>query len=169
MATKVEQLYGQEHFDSAYFQSFKEWLSTQKFKRGIEIGFAWGMSALAYLETQDSDLISLDMEDNMQKGKGINEVFPGRWKLITGDSSTNLSKQEGKFDYIYIDGDHTYGGCMADLQAAHPKLDKGGVIVCDDYGNPCGVKQAVDEFCKQYGYTIEHMAKNPNGGVILKK
>lgn len=169
MANDVEQLYGAEHYSNGYFKALKSWLNTQKFKRGIEIGLAWGMSAHAYLETQDSDLISLDVDDNMNRGEGINMVFPDRWKLITGDSSTNLLKQTGKFDYIYIDGDHSYGGCMSDLQAAHTKLDSGGVIVCDDYGNPFGVRQAVDKFCKEHNYSIENMANNPNGGVILKK
>lgn len=168
MSTKIEQLYGPEHYDSGYFAAMRDWLATQQFKRGIEIGFAWAMSAHAYLETQESNLISLDIADNMHKGDGIREVFPGRWELITGDSSTNLLKQKGKFDYIYIDGDHTYDGCRKDLEAAHKKLETGGVIVCDDYGNPCGVKQAVDEFCEKYGYGLEAMANNQNGGVILR-
>ena len=167
--TAVEQLYGPEHYDSAYFQAFRDWLSGQKFNRGIEIGFAWAMSAHAYLETQESNLISLDMNDNMGKGGAIKEVYGDRWTLIEGDSSTNLLKQKGKFDYIYIDGDHTYGGVVKDLEAAHKKVAKGGVIVCDDYGNPCGVKQAVDEFVKKYGYALTHMENNPNGGVILAK
>jgi hypothetical protein len=45
MTTKVEQLYGTEHFDNGYFESLKNFLSGREFKRGVEIGLAWGMSA----------------------------------------------------------------------------------------------------------------------------
>lgn len=168
MATEINQLYGPEHYDSPYFESIKAWLATQTFKRGVEIGFAWGMSAMAYLETQSSPLISIDVNDMMEKNDKIKQVYGDRFKLIFGDSSRTLMELEGKFDYIYIDGDHNYKGVIKDLVAAHKKLEKGGVIVCDDYGNPGGVKRAVDEFCVKYEYKLEQMPSNPNGGVILR-
>jgi len=171
MTQKIDpmSIYGPEHFDSYYFESLKRWLSTQNFRRGVEIGFAWGMSATAYLETQTSMLISIDINDDQGKADGINRVFPGRWKLILGDSSTTLRWLPGMYDYIYIDGDHDYQPVLMDLIAANSKLDNGGVIVCDDYGNPCGVKQAVDEFCEKFNYDLEPMPDNPNGGVILRR
>jgi predicted O-methyltransferase YrrM len=169
MTTKVEQLYGTEHFDNGYFESLKNFLSGREFKRGVEIGLAWGMSAMAYLETQDSKLISIDLNDNMQKSEGLKKVFGDQWEFIVGDSNTTLAGLSGKFDWIYIDGDHSYEIVKQDLVAAHKKLAKGGMIVCDDYGNPCGVKQAVDEFVKSYGFTLTPMSNNPNGGVILTK
>jgi hypothetical protein len=52
-------------------------------------------------------------------------------------------------DFVYVDGDHTYEGVKADLEAAVPKLKAGGVLCGDDYGPggwwEGGVKQAVDE------------------------
>jgi len=167
--TKVKQLYGDNYGHDSYFRALRIWLSTKKFKKGVEIGFAWALSARAYLETQDSKLISLDMNDEMGKGEGIRQEFGDQWELILGDSSTNLLALPGKYDYIYIDGDHTYGGVVKDLAAADAKLAKGGCIVCDDYGNPCGVAQAVDEFCLGLDYKLEFMKDNPNGGVILTK
>lgn len=168
MTTTVDQLYGPEHFDGAYFKVLKEWLATQEFKRGVEIGFAWGMSAMAFLETQAAPLTSIDLNDNMGKADRLKELF-SRFEFVQGDSSTTLAKLEGTFDYIYIDGSHDYPDVKKDLASAHKKLAESGVIVCDDYGNPCGVKQAVDEFCKKYGYSLEVMDGNPNGGVILKR
>lgn len=162
-------IYGPEHYDGEYFLQLRRWLDTQKFKRGVEIGFAWGMSAHAYLETQESKLISIDLNDNMGRGEGTTKVYGDRWEFIAGDSSATLASLPGKFDYIYIDGDHDAGPVMSDLLAAHKKLDKGGVIVCDDYGNPCGVKESVDAFCKDKNYSLEPMPENPNGGVILRK
>ena len=167
--TKVEQIYGDNYGHDSYFRAMRDWLSTKKFKNGVEIGFAWSLSARAYLETQKSKLISLDMNDNMGRGHGIKEEFGDQWELILGDGADNLKKLPGKFDYIYIDGDHTYGTVVRDLAAANKKLAKGGYIVCDDYGNPCGVAQAVDEFRKALGYNIEIMKDNPNGGCILTR
>lgn len=162
-------IYGKEHHDSTYFTNLRNWMSEQKFKRGAEIGFAWAMSTCAFLETQEASLTSFDLNDNMEKHEKVKNVYGDRFNLVIGDSSTNLLKENGTFDYIYIDGDHDYQPVVKDLEAAHKKLEKGGVIVCDDYGNPCGVKQAVDEFCEKYGYSLEAMHGNPNGGVILRR
>ena len=41
--------------------------------------------------------------------------------------------RDGYFDWIYLDGDHSYGAVLDDLNAWFPKVKPGGVIVCDDY------------------------------------
>ena len=43
-------------------------------------------------------------------------------------------KNAKKFDFIYIDGDHTAFGVMKDLINAHSCIKPGGLIGCDDYG-----------------------------------
>ena len=54
------------------------------------------------------------------------------------------------FDFIYIDGLHTYEQVKLDLDLYWPKLKCGGVVAGDDYGwanSPtCTVKRAVQEF-----------------------
>ena len=59
-------------------------------------------------------------------------------------------------DLVFIDGDHSYEGCKADIEAWLPKLRSGGVLAGHDYGHKRfpGVKQAVDEMgqvCEIYG------------------
>jgi|TARA_R110000824_G_scaffold2570_4_gene11849 predicted O-methyltransferase YrrM len=57
-------------------------------------------------------------------------------------------------DFVYVDADHSYKGCMADLEAWYPKLKKGGILSGHDYGEHPdkpepdfpGVTRAVDEF-----------------------
>ncbi|SHH17575.1 Methyltransferase domain-containing protein [Cognatiyoonia sediminum] len=39
----------------------------------------------------------------------------------------------GAIDFAYVDGDHTYEGVLSDLEALHPKLKVGGVVMMDDY------------------------------------
>jgi len=54
------------------------------------------------------------------------------------------------FDWIYIDGNHSYGAVRQDLELYWGKLKPGGYIVCDDYHHAGfwddGVTRAVDEF-----------------------
>ena len=48
------------------------------------------------------------------------------------------------FDFVFIDADHSYEGCRADIAAYRPLVEPGGLIAGHDYHWP-GVKQAVDE------------------------
>ena len=54
-----------------------------------------------------------------------------------------------KVDVIFIDGDHTYEGCKADIDNWYPQMAKKGVMCfhdCDETSP--GVVQAVKEFAK---------------------
>lgn len=47
----------------------------------------------------------------------------------------------------YIDGDHSYNGCLNDLKAIWPKIKKGGILSGHDYLNMSyGVNEAVTDF-----------------------
>lgn len=54
------------------------------------------------------------------------------------------------FDWVYIDGNHSYEFVRQDLALYFRKLRRGGFIVCDDYHHAGfwndGVTRAVDEF-----------------------
>jgi hypothetical protein len=54
------------------------------------------------------------------------------------------------FDWVYIDGNHSYDFVRQDLLIYHAKVKPGGYIAGDDYGTKGwwsgGVKKAVDEF-----------------------
>ena len=61
-----------------------------------------------------------------------------------------------KLDWIYVDGDHSYEGCLRDLENSLKVVKPGGIIMGDDYywkharyGKE-GVTNAVDRFCKRY-------------------
>jgi len=59
-------------------------------------------------------------------------------------------------DYLYVDADHSYEGCKADLVAWWPHLRVGGLIAGDDYDDPRhGVTRAWDEFEVEYGQQFE--------------
>ncbi|MDP7030535.1 MAG: class I SAM-dependent methyltransferase [Phycisphaerales bacterium] len=53
------------------------------------------------------------------------------------------------FDWVYIDGDHSYEAVLADLECYAPKVKSGGWLLGDDFlwgGDSLPVKRAVEEF-----------------------
>ncbi len=62
-------------------------------------------------------------------------------------------------DFVFIDADHSYESCRADIAAWRAKIKPGGWIGGHDYRNPdfdkFGVTQAVDEFVAQSALLLE--------------
>lgn len=85
------------------------------------------------------------------------------------------------FDFVYIDGDHTYEACRFDLSEAWRTTRPGGWIGGHDYsiyGPRCedssyfldmGVKAAVDEFCRANGVEIFAMAMDGYTSYLIRK
>jgi hypothetical protein len=58
----------------------------------------------------------------------------GEVTVKEGDSSKNLNVYpDGYFDFIYIDGDHSYEGVQKDADVAKTKIKKDGIIAFNDY------------------------------------
>jgi hypothetical protein len=79
------------------------------------------------------------------------ETAAGRVRIHRGTSRDVLATlDEQSVDFVYVDGDHSYAGVVADLIAALRVTRQGGLIICDDYllgqwwGD--GVVRAVHEF-----------------------
>lgn len=76
-----------------------------------------------------------------------------------------LRKHTGlKFDFAFIDGNHSYAGVMADLFMLYPLMNPGGWICGHDYGEPShfiGVQQAVISFCKITGLELGIVTEDP--------
>lgn len=135
--------------------------------KGVEIGLAWGYSADAFLRNSTGTLISIDLNDDNKAVGNLRAEYGERWTFITGDSAQELAKLSDKFDYIYVDGDHSYGAVVKDLAVAITKLAKGGYIICDDYGQYEDTKNAIDEFAKSNSLKLEPLSGHPNGAVVL--
>lgn len=99
-------------------------------------------------------------------------------KLHAGTPSALLAEfPDNHFDFIYIDGDHSYHGVRADLLAAVDKIKETGYIACNDYTiySPLeqikyGVSRAVNEVCLDFGFEIVYMGLHYWGyhDVVLK-
>lgn len=76
------------------------------------------------------------------------------------DSKIWFDQIDIKFDWIYVDGDHTYEGCLHDLEKCLVVINPGGIIFGDDYGNKLDVKRAVDTFVSKHNLKLEVFASN---------
>ena len=71
-----------------------------------------------------------------------------------GDSADMAADvPDGSLDFVFIDADHSYEGCLQDLRAWWPKVKPGGLFAGHDYKDAerarhdgKGVAQAVDDF-----------------------
>ena len=73
------------------------------------------------------------------------------------------------FDWIYIDGDHSYEGASGDACAAATKVKPGGYLVFNDFAHAdpylgaYGVHRAVVEFAVTRGWKFAWWAYEPHG------
>ena len=82
-----------------------------------------------------------------------------RTNIFRMRSSEAAGMAKALYDFVFLDADHSYEGCAADLAAWAPKVRPGGYICGHDYENTdfpkFGVTQAVDEFVAERGLTLE--------------
>lgn len=66
------------------------------------------------------------------------------------------------FDFIHIDGDHSYESCLQDLLYCLDHTTEESIIVVDDYFNKkfTGVKKATDQFIKQSDFQTSLIGHN---------
>ena len=75
---------------------------------------------------------------------------------------------ENHFDWIYVDGDHSYEGASTDAREAAEKVKPGGYLVFNDFAHAdpylgaYGVHRAVVEFAVTRGWTFAWWAYEPN-------
>lgn len=92
--------------------------------------------------------------------------FGNKVVILRGLSSA-MAKQipNNSLGLVYIDGDHSYTGVTADLNNYLPKLVRNGILAGHDIQNSAyGVKQAVEEFCKNNNlqwHLIPESAEHP--------
>lgn len=65
------------------------------------------------------------------------EIESGKVRKIKSTSAEYFANYDDTYDFIYVDGDHTGIGVLADGMDAYDCLKVGGILAFDDYGwNP---------------------------------
>lgn len=97
---------------------------------------------------------------NWEVKTGTEKTFDERisnFTNITKIKSYSISASEkfenNFFDFVYVDGDHSYNGCKQDMVHWISKIKNGGAIGGHDYWYG-GVRDAVNEFFKKYEIKI---------------
>jgi predicted O-methyltransferase YrrM len=102
--------------------------------RALEIGSFRGGSAQIIVHAMDlndfGDLVMVD--PNPQFAPGLWDDISHRSTLLRESSPGALSSVEGGFDFVFIDGDHTRTGVVADLEVVTPRMTPDGVIILHD-------------------------------------
>lgn len=109
-----------------------------------EIGVAYGKSLrIVKHHFPGMNVFGIDKIDHGVHNK-VKDVF-----LTYGDANSLVYDTSDKLlDTLFIDGDHTYKGCLSDFVHWYNKVKPRGKIIFHDYGRPTreheGVTKAVD-------------------------
>jgi len=129
-------------------------------QRCLEVGTAQGGSAIIICAALDEiGLGQLVMVDPAP------QIAPEHWArmahravLVTGPSPEALSEARqlagSQFDFVFIDGDHSFDGVLKDIEGVMTLLDTGGYICFHD-AHYFEVKEAIDEALRRYPFLVD--------------
>lgn len=117
----------------------------------VEIGTGYGRSAVL-LGLSGRRVITVDnYQDFNIQPETLREQF-GDMPIEFMRTESVLAAEEfdnNSVDVLFIDGDHSYKGVSADINAWLPKVKQCGKVLFHDYGSYDGVTQAVDNVIAQ--------------------
>ena len=144
-------------------------------KGGIvaEVGTQYGRFAKRILEICEPTRIELiDIDFSLfDKSQFDSEQLSRKIGVNVGDSSTVLLQFPVQhFDWIYIDGNHSYEGVVKDINSAKTRVKEGGLLIFNDYTHwsipemhEYGIPVALNEFCKNEGWEFVYLALHGGG------
>jgi len=163
-----------------------EWVEKRRPRTVVEIGTAHGGTLFLWCRLADpqATIVSIDLPGGIHGGG-----YP-YWKswiyrrfrmagqtlrLLRGDSHRpemlaqlkSLLPGDGKVDFLFIDGDHTYEGVKADFEMYSPLVRPGGLVVFHDI---CKHAEAVNCQVDRFWHEVKNERRahefvhNPNQG-----
>jgi predicted O-methyltransferase YrrM len=89
------------------------------------------------------------------------------YRMTTTEYLTSTAAKYNKFDFIYVDADHTTVGVLLDGELSWPLLKSGGIMAFDDYtwghdsGDPRLAPQVgIDLFLHRHELDVQVLTKN---------
>ena len=119
--------------------------------RILEIGTFRGLSSILFAKTRkDAKIITIDNHRGIKRDNGdllsSYEKVLNNFKLAGVSNVTHIQvssqdyKPEGKFDLLFIDGDHSYKAASFDYKKYSPFVKEGGLVIFHDYSTFKGVR-----------------------------
>jgi hypothetical protein len=141
------------------------------------------------IDPWDGDLVSGDKNGNNVTHIRGEDALKEVQALFANNSQVSILRKysnkinndcipDGSLDLIYIDGDHSYKGAYEDLQLGWRLVKRGGWIAGHDYcmnmnktnnNYDFGVKQAVEQFCREKGIQIYALLNDGCVSYVLRK
>jgi predicted O-methyltransferase YrrM len=149
-------------------------LNNPTMNKTLEIGCAWGLSSLFIcLAINDRDFAHHTIIDPFQESQwdnvGVNNLINAgfsNFQLIQEKSEIALPNLlaicEAEYDFVLIDGWHTFDHTLLDLFYAIKLIRLGGIVVIDDLTMP-SVRQAVDYILQFDNLVVLGEVKNISG------
>lgn len=167
-------------FPVTYAEAIFNFCREHNFKKGLEVGFDSGTSALAFLRAcPEASLVSMDIAETLAEGaRMIQQEIPD-WQerhvlLRSTDSRSFLPRMlenYDRFDYVYIDGDHLYDVVKQDLDNGYLLMAEDGYMLvddCDPNHSHFGVWKAVKEFLAEHpSLTMRELPGTMSSHVII--
>jgi len=133
------------------------------FKTAVEVGVSFGDFSKCILDSTDvqkhycvdpwekNPQLTKNWGSALANVRRILGPYGDRVEIVQAWSPACTPQfEDSSFDFIYIDGEHTYEAVRDDTKAWWQKLKNGGVMAGHDYGTDWeGVKRAVDEFVER--------------------
>lgn len=152
-------------------------------KNGIvaELGVDEGIFSELILSTcKPAKLFLVDVWDTQNYNSAKRELVSEKFKaeLESGvveikvgfSTEVGLKFNDGYFDWIYIDTDHSYQNTKKELEIWRSKVKEGGIIAGHDFIKGYwdglvryGVMEAVYEFCSEYNWEIIYLTMEISG------
>lgn len=158
---------------SPYYEVIPKLIRERKYSKGIEIGVFCGGHAESILKTDlkllvgidpyklyDPGMPKLDTQEDFDSLFLLTKIrltqYKGRYQHIRKESDEAyqnfLKSQVEQYDFVFIDGLHTYEQCKKDLENYSKLIKQGGIIACHDYNHPTFLllTNAIDEFVAKH-------------------
>ena len=132
----------------------------------VELGTRGGVSTaalLAGLERAGGHLWSVDIDERCASVAAGHPL----WTFVLG-SSTDVSliaQCPDPIDVLFIDTEHNFEQCSAELAIWAELVRPGGHILLHDPETFPGVRRAIEEFCKERGWPVTFVL--PNNGMAV--
>jgi len=127
----------------------KHLILTNNFTTMAEVGVRDGRTTFYLLDQiPQLTIYAIDLSINGFYNDKIKAKYGERLIPIQGYSS-RVADKIPKVDIVFVDADHRYLGCSADIIAYMPKVKDGGILSGHDIDYP-GVNHAVNELISSY-------------------
>lgn len=113
------------------------------YKKILEIGSYQGLTTGLFFDCiPDALITSVDIVDRMDLFRSNYKEFLNQHQLLIVPSQQVILDQY--YDIVFIDGDHDYLPCRADIILSLKHINPNGLLIIDDYSSP-GVYAAIKD------------------------